>query len=203
MLLQMDMTRMISEKLLLKKNKQFTIVYTGTMSSIYPMETFIEAVLLLQTIDLKIQIVGNVHHSFIDKITELNIQNMFEFTGRLSHQEALNYMFSADLLLLLIPRTKNSKEILTGKLFEYIASGKPILCVGPTDGDAAEIIKKSERGRTSGFKSVEDLSENIKFYFNKRSLNETKTDSDKLIKYSRKSLTKNLASFLNQKIIIN
>jgi len=49
-------------------------------------------------------------------------------------------MLLSSVLLLLIPDHASSKVILTGKLFEYIATGKPILCIGPTDGDAAITI---------------------------------------------------------------
>lgn len=62
------------------------------------------------------------------------------FSDYCTHQEAIAGMLEASVLLLLIPDHRSSKAILTGKIFEYIASGKPILCVGPTDGDAAMTI---------------------------------------------------------------
>ena len=48
---------------------------------------------------------------------------------------------------------------MTGKFFEYLAAGKPILCLGPADGDAAEIIKKCRSGITVDYNDSEKISE--------------------------------------------
>jgi hypothetical protein len=47
---------------------------------------------------------------------------------------------------LLIPDLPNNKGILTGKLFEYLGSGRPIWGFGPVDGDAQEILTQSHAG---------------------------------------------------------
>jgi len=49
-------------------------------------------------------------------------------------------MMDATLLLLIIPDVAENKGILTGKLFEYMATDNPIVFVGPNDGDAAAIL---------------------------------------------------------------
>ncbi len=56
-------------------------------------------------------------------------------------------MMSSTLLLLIIPDHHSNKSILTGKLFEYLASGKSVLCLGPVDGDAAEILERYYLGK--------------------------------------------------------
>jgi hypothetical protein len=70
-------------------------------------------------------------------------------------------MMSSSLLLLIIPSHKSNKSIITGKLFEYLATRKPILCLGPADGDAAEIIKKCGSGVTLDYHDSEKISEYI------------------------------------------
>lgn len=66
-----------------------------------------------------------------------NLEDKVHFGGYASHKEAIGYQNSAHVILLIINRTTNNKSILTGKIFEYIASGRPILCIGPKDGDAS------------------------------------------------------------------
>ena len=49
-------------------------------------------------------------------------------------------MLSSSVLLLVIAKHPGNRSFLSGKLFEYIAAGKPVLCLGPVDGDAAFIL---------------------------------------------------------------
>jgi glycosyltransferase involved in cell wall biosynthesis len=51
-------------------------------------------------------------------------------------------MASSSMLLLLIPETEKNSAITPGKVFEYIATGKNVLYIGPVDGDAAFHLKK-------------------------------------------------------------
>jgi hypothetical protein len=68
-------------------------------------------------------------------------------------------MLETSVLLLIIPDHKSNKSIITGKLFEYIASGKPIVCVGPPDGDAAEILKETGHGRMFSYSDSKGIQE--------------------------------------------
>ena len=58
-------------------------------------------------------------------------------------------------VLLMNNNTPIAKGILTGKLFEYLSSGRPILCIGPEDGDAAHLISEAKAGVTVGFDDKE------------------------------------------------
>jgi hypothetical protein len=49
-------------------------------------------------------------------------------------------MMNSSLLLLIIPDHRSNKSILTGKIFEYLATEKPILLLGPSEGDAARLL---------------------------------------------------------------
>lgn len=52
----------------------------------------------------------------------------------------------AQVLLLLVNRGPNGRCIVTGKLFGYLASRRPILCIGRLDGDAAKIVGEAGAG---------------------------------------------------------
>jgi hypothetical protein len=94
-------------------------------------------------------------------------------------------MLETTILLLIIPDHKSNKSIITGKLFEYIASGKPIICLGPADGDAANIIKSVGAGETFAYDDKMPI-EN----FLLQSLNNLHQPvKEEKIKYSRKELT--------------
>lgn len=65
----------------------------------------------------------------------------------LPHREALQEMVNSELLLLIINDYEGNAGMLTTKLFEYLAARSPILCIGPTDGAAARVIRDTESGK--------------------------------------------------------
>lgn len=106
-------------------------------------------------------------------------------------------MRTSDLLLLVIPDVAGSNGILTGKLFEYLASRRTILCIGPRAGDAAGIIKDCAAGetfeRTDGLSLSNHLSALLSGWSNSRAVT---TESRTFEKYSRRNLTNDLAKVL-------
>jgi glycosyltransferase involved in cell wall biosynthesis len=97
------------------------------------------------------------------------------------------------VLILIIPSHKSNKSIVTGKLFEYLATGKPILCLGPPDGDAAYIINKCKSGVTVDYYDSENI---LKFLCNVDQYSGL-TDNSAVEEFSRFSLAKRLVNVLN------
>ncbi len=66
--------------------------------------------------------------------------------GFVPHEQALADMANCELLLLLINFYEGFEGMLTTKLFEYIASGTRIFCLGPHGGEAEELITRYQAG---------------------------------------------------------
>lgn len=112
------------------------------------------------------------------------------------HQDAVRQMKNAQVLLLCI--FEQTKFVLTGKLFEYLASERPIFCVGPIDGDAAMILQEAGAGSTFSFENKTAIKQHlIDLYakFKRGELKQLKNDSQK---YSHKELVKKIVIQLNQ-----
>ena len=172
-------------------NNKINIVYTGTISDIYPMNIFIDAIKLLSNKNISIKLVGQVNEIFKQKIETEKLTNIFEFVGQVSHEESLEYLSKADIALLLIPEIKDNKGILTGKFFEYLGSKKIILAIGPSDGDVAKIIKKTNSGEMIEYNDINSI---INFINN---FNNNKYSFEGIKEYSRKELTNKLIKLLN------
>jgi len=94
--------------------------------------------------------------------------------------------------LLIIPNTENNKGILTGKLFEYIATGNPIIYIGPEDGDAVEILKGNTVYIALNSKEKEAV---IDFILNSSS-NQLEVNQSSKNTFSRRNLTGEVAKLI-------
>lgn len=184
------------ENIATKQNETFTITHTGTINSNYNISGFLDALKKIEH-KIKLKFIGNV-----DQVIRQQLNNAFpetEFTPYVWHREAVELMCNSDLLLLAIPDNKDNKGILTGKLFEYLAARKPILCLGPPNGDAAYIIRDCNAGKTYVFQDTE----NILLYMNHiwktwNTKKNTRLETSLYKKYSREELTKQFSELLKQ-----
>ena len=171
----------------------FTITYTGTLAANYDISSLIH---ILKSFDknYKLIFVGKVDANIREKLTK-ELKDNVEFKGFVPHQQSIEYLKKTDILLLVIPLIKDNEGILTGKLFEYIGSGKPILCLGPVDGDAANIIKKAEAGETLNYDNINGIEDFIDNSYNKSASEENSEDKKEKIKlFSRRTLAEDLSS---------
>ncbi|MCK9220109.1 MAG: glycosyltransferase family 4 protein [Bacteroidales bacterium] len=148
--------------------------------------------------DLEIKLVGKVDYSVTASLAEFGLTSLVTKINYLPHDEVTRLQQSVQVLLLIINNTPNSKMILTGKLFEYLAAGRPILCVGPPDGDAADILSETKSGLLSDFQDIETMKKNILYYYHRYKSGIPATYPVNISKYSRKELTGDLATILNQ-----
>ena len=95
---------------------------------------------------LLIVLVGHTDGMVKKSIEEAGLLPYSRFVPYLPHLEAVAYQKGADLLLLTLKKEPESKGIITGKFFEYLAAGKPILGIGPVDGDLAQMLRECKAG---------------------------------------------------------
>ena len=187
----------------LKLDEKFSISHIGTLNAARNPKTLwkILAKICFENqefkTDLQIQLLGKVDFSVINDISCLNLQDNLLKIDYLSHKEAIEMQQSSQVLLLLINQSGNAKGILTGKFFEYLAAKRPILAIGPTDGDAAAILNETGAGKMVDFDDeINSRKVILDFYiqFKSKSLN-IKTES--VERFSRRSLTGELAKLLD------
>ena len=175
----------------------FTVCYTGTIAENYPTEKLIEALAAFKRDAIfKLRLAGkiseNIKNSFIAKLGD-----SVEIIDFVPHSEAIDIMMSSDVLLALIPKAENSRHIPTGKLFEYLASGRRVLVVGPCDSTAAKIVHQAKAGAAFDYDDAEGvriflLQEYNDFIKEKYPV----PDWDVIRQFSREQLTKRLAEII-------
>ena len=190
-------------------SEQFTITYLGVLSKIQNPSNLWQALAELIKEDsgfdksLKINMIGQIDSAVVSSINENGLTQHVAYSPYMPHdQVSAVHRSSTLLLLLLMPDSEpRAKGLLTGKLFEYMASGRPILCIGPEDGDAARILRETGAGQTISFEDKEKMTEALKNLYQKYLENTLEGNTNpKVENYSRQVMTQQYAALLNQAI---
>jgi len=146
---------------------------------------------------LKIKLVGNIEPVVFSDIEQYQLKDYVETVGYLSHIEAINFQQTSKLLLLLINNTPNANGILTGKLYEYMASNRPILAIGPVQSDIARLIEETNAGTIVDFNDVTGMKTAINNLFEKYKQGKLNSEASEYQQYSRKAQCGVMAKLLN------
>lgn len=125
------------------------LVYLGTGTTSYPFSSVLEALSssAISTLKPTFELIGSYDAQTRQLLNGYSEKVHLVLHPYVNHQEVPQLLVNADLLILLIPSVEQNKLIVTGKIFEYMASNTPILGVGPTDGDAAKILEETGTGK--------------------------------------------------------
>ncbi|MCU0441751.1 MAG: glycosyltransferase family 4 protein [Bacteroidia bacterium] len=180
-----------------QKQPYFTLTYVGTIAPVYQFGSFIHAIEQLASAyqkPIKLQLVGTAPEEVLSTIANSSIATYFEHIPYVPHHDAIGYMKAADALLLAIPNVPDNAGILTGKLFEYMASGVPIAAIGPLHGNAASIINQTRAGK------MFDYAETHKIALYLQQIAEGtypyQPDKSKIKGYDRKQLTQQVLELI-------
>jgi glycosyltransferase involved in cell wall biosynthesis len=185
----------------IEKDKKFTISHIGTLVKDRNPEVLWRVLSKLVHENeafknqLEIKLVGKVDIFVKEQIEKWKLSSFINKIDYLDHDKVIEEQSKSKVLLLLVNNTKNAKGILTGKFFEYMASGTPILTIGPKDGDLAKILYKTNAGFISDFGDEQTLKKNILTLFDG---GRVERNEEAIKSYSRKKLTESLCEILSR-----
>lgn len=186
----------------IQQSDVFTMSHIGIIGANRNPQKFWEAVAELNIPDFKIRLIGQTDNSVVESIKKNNVEKFVEIIPYIPHNQVVEEQRKSHLLLLFINNTPNAKGVLTGKLFEYLASGRPVLAVGPEDGDVAKVIAETQSGTVIDFNDKDKMKAVIMDYYQKYKENQLVTKCNELVeRFSRRNLAKEYVRLLNQ--IIN
>jgi len=179
----------------------FTILHVGAINKDRNHDSFWKALSSIKKTDdghhFKLKLIGKLDIAVLKALKKYDLEKNTEIIPHISHELIASELTSASLLYLPINDTPNAKSVQTGKIFEYIAAGKPILGIGPEDGDAAAVLKSTGVGVMIDFNKTKKIKTTILQYLTSgNSLpNETLNKRDQ---FERKYLTQKLVLLLNE-----
>jgi glycosyltransferase involved in cell wall biosynthesis len=190
----------------IKRDKdRFYLVYTG---SFYAQDLTarsilkaVQAVTLTGQIPrqrLRLQLVGNIGKSTQKWINELNLNEIVETPGYVSHEHCIAYLLAADALLLILGVSPDSSAVFTGKIFEYLAAARPILCLA-NNGVASDLIRSARAGIVVSPEDISQITQNLVEIYQQWQSGRLSIEPDQeLIQtFERRKLTGQLANIFN------
>lgn len=185
-------------------DSKFSIAHIGSMAKSRNPENLWKALAILSDEvegfkdNLHIELVGTVDHAIIELIEKNGLRSVLNQTGYIPHADIIRIQKHARILLLIINDTPNAKVILPGKFFEYMASGRPILCIGPHDGDAADIIRETSTGQVADKENLQEILKVVRSMYTAYQTNRDIQVAQNIDRFSRKELTRQMAQLLNE-----
>ena len=190
-----------------RKTGKFTITYVGSIYGLLTAKPFLIALkeLVAEKKGFKEKVeavfVGNCGKETSRLVREFGLEETVRFVGYVPHRKGLEFMVNAQALLLLITlEGVKGERILTGKLFEYLASRKPIIALVPENGLAAKVIKSLNAGTVVSPRDVQRVKKAIVNYFDQwvdGKLSEATDVTSDITSYSREVLTGKLAQIFD------
>jgi glycosyltransferase involved in cell wall biosynthesis len=189
-------------------NDTFTITHLGSISRVSNPEPFLRSFRML--LDEHPELEGTIQVSFYgidifrilsDSVRKYQLEHIINPIRYLSHRESLDKMMRSHLLLMTIIK-RTGEEIISGKIFEYLGSGKPVLMVTSDDGYVSKLIGKLGRGTVHRNDDLSDIKNGIlKAYEAYRRNKALQHDPLSLPQFDRKNLAFELAQVLNKTVM--
>ena len=108
---------------------------------------------------------------------------------------------NASILILPLRKEPEYEAVLPGKLFEYLASRRPILGIGQTDGAMARVVRDTGAGIVYDWNEEKKIRTWLDFCWEEFKNDELKDNTSYISRYSRRRLTTKLAELLERNII--
>lgn len=146
----------------------------------------------------RLRLIGGVDESIIQELEKLELNSLVEVKEYIPHNEIIKELKKARLLLLMIRNSQNQETIIPGKVFEYVASGRPVISIGPPNSDSAQILSQAKVGTTFSEQDREELKTEIVRHYQLFLANKLpRIEADNIDQFSRHTLTSNMAELLN------
>jgi glycosyltransferase involved in cell wall biosynthesis len=197
------------ERRIASDKSTFTIVHLG---SIYrgsdSIEYFLSALQwllqkgLIPADKIKIKFIGNIDKETRNKIKNNQSGEVIEVQEYIPHSQAVDSLFEADLLLFFAYTGEGSELFIPAKLYEYLATMKPILCLSDYN-DCTDLLQKTRSGSVVPPENTKIISDQLLHFYRLWESGELKIDPDiNLIQtFDRRELTGKLSEIFNSLVI--
>jgi len=147
---------------------------------------------------LNIRLCGKTDSQIIKSISQAGLADKLVNLGYQPHKNAVKEQYDASILLLPLRKEPEYRAVLPGKLFEYLACGRPLLGIGQTDGAMARIMDDSARGKTVEWEDAPSMESFIRKCWEAFKEGRDIYTGEDISCYSRQKLAQRYAELMNE-----
>ena len=147
---------------------------------------------------LKIKLMGKTDDQVFKALRDRGLGDMVENMGYQPHSVAVEQQRNASLLILPLRKEPEYKAVLPGKLFEYLASKRPVLGIGQPDGAMARILEEAKTGTVIDWENKEGIAEYIDLCWKRHLEGGLTTEGADLLRFTRRSTTRQMAELFSR-----
>ncbi|WP_422003727.1 glycosyltransferase family 4 protein [Roseivirga pacifica] len=193
-----DVSTLKAEKL-----DKFTLAHVGMVNEKRnPVNLFesLEELLVADELsdDVELQLTGILSPAVLQTLEQYpRLKKIVKLKDSIPHKEVHQVYATASLLLLFQTDTQEAHSQLPGKLFEYLAAKRPVLALGATDSDVAEILDKTSAGKMLAYQDKAAIKSFVLYEYKNWKSETPRWQFKDIEKFSRRELTKSLVDILN------
>ena len=129
-----------------RPGERFRITHTGSFFGHRDPKPFLTALAEADG-DVVVRFVGGLRAADREFAEGLGLGDRLEEIPHVPRRSALELQRDSEALLLLLPEAGGrGRTVPSGKIFEYLAAERPILAAVPTDGVAADLVRRADAG---------------------------------------------------------
>ena len=185
-------------------DKDFVITHTGLFAADGNPTTLWKALAAKCAKDeefrkhLRIRFVGKTDDAILEAVRAEGLDGHLTDMGYQPHAVAIREQRLASLLILPLRKEPEYKAVLPGKLFEYLASWRPVLGIGQPDGAMSMILNTTKTGVVLNWDDEASITRFIDLCWKNHLKGELTVDDADISQFTRRNLTHRMAELFDR-----
>lgn len=152
---------------------------------------------------LQLHLAGHVDTSVFASLERYGLKPYLRYDAFISKASLTQHMVNSAIQLVLINKPEeglryNNKGRIPAKVFECLGAQKPILVIGPPDGDVAQIVHETQQGINAGYAKKDVMKNYILKVFTKWKTKTSQTANEAITPYNFRNLCAQMSELLNK-----
>ena len=147
---------------------------------------------------LKIRLIGKTDEQITHAIEAAGLGENLTDMGYQPHAVAVEQQRTASLLILPLRKEPEYKAVLPGKLFEYLASWRPVLGIGQPDGAMSMIVNMTGTGVVFDWEDKKSIARYIDLCWERHLAGQLTAGDADLTQFTRRNLTRRMAQLFEK-----